>query len=80
MYVSFASELGMDAGAFTLCLDNSEKLDEITLDYVDATALGVDSTPRFFVNDSVIFGAMPFETFALVIDRELEKVGIEPRQ
>lgn len=80
MYVSFASELGMDAGAFTLCLDNPKSLDEITLDYIDATALGVDSTPRFFVNDSVIFGAMPFETFALVIDRELEKAGVEPSQ
>lgn len=77
MYVSFASELGMDAGTFTLCLDNPEKLDEITLDYVDATAHGVNSTPRFFVNDSVIVGAMPFETFALVIDRELAKAGVE---
>lgn len=80
MYVSFASELGMDAGAFTLCLDNPEKLDEITLDYVDAMALGISGTPKFYVNDSVIAGAMPFETFALVIDRELEKAGVEPSQ
>jgi len=48
------------------------------LDYVDGQTLGIQGTPRFYINGKVISGAQPFDTFALVIDSELEKAGITP--
>ena len=78
MYISFADELGMDVDAFTTCLDDEANLDEVMLDYVDGQTLGIQGTPRFYINGKVISGAQPFDTFALVIDSELEKAGITP--
>jgi protein-disulfide isomerase len=75
-YVAFADELGMDTGAFTTCLDDKIQLDEVTLDYLDGQGLGIDGTPAFFINGKTIRGAQPFDTFALVIDKELEKLGV----
>jgi protein-disulfide isomerase len=75
-YVAFADELGMDTGAFTICLDDKAQLDEVTLDYLDGQGLGIDGTPAFFINGKTVRGAQPFDTFALVIDKELEKLGV----
>lgn len=75
-YVAFADELGMDTDAFTTCLDDKAQLDEVTLDYLDGQGLGIDGTPAFFINGKTIRGAQPFDTFALVIDKELERLGV----
>lgn len=76
IYVAFADELGMNTGAYTTCLDDKAQLDEVTLDYLDGQGLGIDGTPAFFINGKTIRGAQPFDTFALVIDKELERLGI----
>lgn len=78
MYISFADELGLDSDAFATCLDDQAKVEEMTLDYIDGQTLGIQGTPRFYINSKVISGAQPFDTFALVIDSELEKAGITP--
>jgi predicted DsbA family dithiol-disulfide isomerase len=36
-------------------------------------AMGVQSTPTFFINGRMIAGAAPYELFAKVIDEELER-------
>lgn len=78
MYISFAEELGMDPDAFTTCLDDQAQVDEVMLDFVDGQTLGIQGTPKFYINGKVISGAQPFETFTLVIDSELEKAGVTP--
>jgi protein-disulfide isomerase len=78
MYISFADELGLDADSFAMCLDDQAKVEEMTLDYIDGQTLGIQGTPKFYVNSKVISGAQPFETFTLVIDSELEKAGVTP--
>jgi protein-disulfide isomerase len=78
MYISFADELGLDADSFAMCLDDQAKVEEMTLDYIDGQTLGIQGTPRFYINGKVISGAQPFEMFRLVIDSELEKAGITP--
>lgn len=78
MYISFADELGLDADSFAVCLDDQEKVEEMTLDYIDGQTLGIQGTPKFYVNSKVISGAQPFDTFVLVIDSELEKAGVTP--
>lgn len=78
MYISFAGELGMDVDVFTACLDDEANVDEVMLDYVDGQTLGIQGTPRFYINGKVISGAQPFDTFTLVIDAELKKAGVTP--
>lgn len=76
-FVSFASEMGMDTAVFETCLDDQAMADEITLDLVDGYSLGITGTPAFYINGRFVSGAQPFETFSLLIDRELEALGIE---
>lgn len=78
MYISFADELGLDADSFAVCLDDQAKVEEMTLDYIDGQSLGIQGTPKFYINSKVISGAQPFDTFTLVIDSELEKAGVTP--
>jgi protein-disulfide isomerase len=44
-------------------------------DYSDAISLGVQSTPTFFINDTQLVGAQPYETFQNMIEAELAKAG-----
>lgn len=73
-FVSFASEMGMDTAAFETCLDDRAMADEVTLDLLDGQALGITGTPAFYINGRFVSGAQPFETFALLIDAELNKL------
>lgn len=45
----------------------------------EGTRLGVASTPTFFINGRMVSGAMPYETFAKIIDEELERAGVKVR-
>lgn len=74
-FVSFASEMGMDTAAFETCLDDRAMADEVTLDLLDGQALGITGTPAFYINGRFVSGAQPFETFSLLIDAELNKLG-----
>lgn len=77
-FIAFSGELGMDPEAFAVCLDDTAKQEEVTLDYLDGQALGIQGTPAFFINGRSVSGAQPFNTFALVIDAELKKKGLTP--
>jgi protein-disulfide isomerase len=77
-YLTFAGELGLDVEAFTFCLDSERYASEVNLDFIDGQSLGVRGTPGFYINGTYVSGALPFEYFADVIDRELRRVGEEP--
>jgi len=70
-YNQYATELDLDMGAFTACLNSGDQNDEIMADYEYAANLGVRSTPTFFVNGIPLVGAQPFEVFQEVIEQEL---------
>ena len=44
-------------------------------DMRDLTAVGVGSTPTFFVNGRYLVGAMPMDNFVALIDEELAKAN-----
>lgn len=68
-----ATQLGMDAGKLQACVA-SGKYDPIVKAALDAgTAVGVNSTPTFFINGRRVTGALPFEAFKQVIDEELRR-------
>jgi len=69
----YAQEIGMDVARFDRDRENPDLKTKVLEDMAQATQLGVRSTPTFFINGRLVSGAMPFETFATIIDEELAK-------
>jgi protein-disulfide isomerase len=70
-----AKDSGMDVGKFQECFDGKQTLDAVHADSAEATALGVNSTPTFFVNGRRLAGAQTADGFKEAIDRELGSKG-----
>ena len=71
LFVKIASDLGLDAGAFTTCIDSGTHTPFIQAERTAAASLGVNSTPTVFVNGKMILGAQPFATFQAAIEEAL---------
>ncbi len=70
-----AAALGLGADAFNQCLDSGKHAGDTQRDAQEGSDYGVSGTPAFFINGRPLVGAQPFETFAQVIDDELERVA-----
>jgi protein-disulfide isomerase len=68
----YAAELKLDLGRFRAALDRGTWKQRVDQDIAQATALGVNATPTFFVNGRILSGAQPFESFQARIDAELK--------
>jgi protein-disulfide isomerase len=71
----YAQELGLDMSQFKSDMDSGKfkaavQADVAYANTVDSSGLG---TPTFFINGHKISGAMPFPSFAAIIDGELKK-------
>ncbi|MBI2188567.1 MAG: thioredoxin domain-containing protein [Acidobacteria bacterium] len=69
----YADELGLDAAKFDACLDTAKYAERVQEHMGIGNALGVSSTPSVFINGRLVAGAHPYETFAAIIDEELER-------
>jgi protein-disulfide isomerase len=74
--VAHARKLGLDMTKFEAGLVSMPAKQRIVAEMNEAEAIGVTGTPGFFVNGRFISGAQPFETFAKLINQELQKQGI----
>ncbi len=70
-----AQGAGMDVAKFQECFDGKKTLDAVKADQNEGTALGVNSTPTFFVNGRRLSGAQTPENFKQLIDQELGAKG-----
>jgi predicted DsbA family dithiol-disulfide isomerase len=70
-----AAAIGLDVVAFNACLDAGKYAEAVQTDLKDATRVGVTGTPAFFVNGRPLSGAVPYETIAEAVDKELEQSG-----
>jgi protein-disulfide isomerase len=70
-YVEYATEIGLDVEQFKKDVASPEVKSRIDVDTQDAQKLGATGTPAFFVNGYYLSGAKPFESFKVVIDKEL---------
>jgi protein-disulfide isomerase len=66
-----ATALGLDRGTFDACLSSGTKLDHVRQDLTSGEALGVNSTPRFFVDTEEIRGYQTAEQLGQILDRHL---------
>lgn len=64
----YASELALDVDQFTACLDAGKYAQEVADDMKDGQAVGVSSTPSFFINGQPLSGAVPYERFQELVD------------
>jgi protein-disulfide isomerase len=72
---AIAQEGGMDSTKLQQCLEARGAIDAVKADESEATALGVNSTPTFFVNGRRLSGAQTYESFKQLIDQELGAKG-----
>jgi protein-disulfide isomerase len=71
----YAKEIGLDTAKFDQCLAEKPFKAAIDKDIADASKVGVNGTPAFFINGRMLSGAQPFEKFKEVIDDELTAKG-----
>jgi len=69
--VGAARDAGLDVPQFEACFDSQAAMAAVKADESEAEALGVRSTPTFFVNGRKLEGALPFETLKAAIDAAL---------
>jgi protein-disulfide isomerase len=72
-YLAYADDLGLDRHALEECLDSGYYEEEVRGDLADAFALGVGSTPTFFIDGIPVVGALSTETFLAIIQSELDR-------
>jgi protein-disulfide isomerase len=69
--IGFAVDLGLDTNTFERCLDDPAQQAALDEEIALAESLGVNSTPNFIINGTLIRGALPFSTFQRAIEEAL---------
>jgi protein-disulfide isomerase len=72
VFTGYAQKLGLDIKAFTDAVSQEKFKDAILKDRSDAQALGINSTPTFFVNGKKTNGILGFDEFKKLIDGKLQ--------
>src|SRR3989441_107155 len=68
-----AGSLKMDKDKFKTCLDAGKYKNEVQKDFDDGQKYGVTGTPTFFINGIPMVGARDVNSFADLIDAELDR-------
>ena len=76
-YLQTAEEFELDIEEYTACLDEGRYIDEVEIDGFDGQIAGVRGTPGFFINGQTLSGAQPYSIFERMIQRELDRAGID---
>jgi protein-disulfide isomerase len=71
-YVRYAKELGLDVARFEKDLDSGKYKSAVSSDLADGQKVGVRGTPTFFINGKRVVGALPIQTFKMIMDQELK--------
>jgi len=72
-----ARVLKLDGSAFDKCLDGGDKAEVVKAQAAEATALGLQGTPTFFINGRYISGGLSFERLRDAILEELDTAGAQ---
>lgn len=68
---AFARELGLDTVSFNVCLDLERYAEKVAADRAEGERRGVTGTPTFYVGQTQIVGAKPYDTFRAAIEDQL---------
>ena len=78
--VEHAASVGIDPKQFEGCLASGKFQAQIERDLQEGTGAGVNGTPAFFINGTLISGAQPASAFEKVIDAEMAAGGQKKNQ
>jgi len=76
--VAALKEEGVDLEVMRTCMEQRQTLSRVQADIEEAVAVGVRSTPTFFINGRKLEGALPMERFREAID-EAERHALRGR-
>lgn len=76
---SVALKFGLDIAKFQSCLTSERSRAAVLMDVQEAKRLGIVGTPTFIINDTLLRGALSFEDFKGMIERELNSAPKRPR-
>lgn len=71
--IAAAAKVGLDNDKFKSCLKSKKYQKQVEAEMKEGQAIGVKSTPTFFVNGMLVSGAQPLAVFSEIIDEELAK-------
>lgn len=71
--VQRARALGLDEAAFSQCLASERHAETVRASLAEASRIGVQATPTFFINGRRLSGAQPLEEFVAIIEEELAR-------
>jgi protein-disulfide isomerase len=71
--LGYAQELGLNVDKFKADMKECQQL--VQKDMRELTALGVGSTPTFFINGRYMVGAAPTDSFVQLVEEELRKAN-----
>ncbi len=74
-YDSIAAQVGADVPRFRACMQSHVMRAQVEADRDRMASAGAQSTPRFFIGDQVIAGALPIQDFRRVLDAAVAKAG-----
>jgi protein-disulfide isomerase len=77
LFVSYASEIGLDGLDFESCIYNDEFESAVRADIQEAMQLGITGTPAFIINGQLMFGAQPYEVFEKAVDSFLVEASAD---
>ncbi len=69
---AFAAALGLDQAAFDSCLHSGKYASRLEQDVNNAKADGVQATPSFLINGTLMEGAQPYSAFQQAIEAALQ--------
>jgi len=69
---AYAQQVGLDPAKFEACRSSRKYQAPVQTDVAEATKLGINGTPGFFINGRFLSGAQPLEAFTKIIDEELQ--------
>jgi protein-disulfide isomerase len=71
--LALAKDAGADQAKVKACFDAGETKPVVDATLAEAEAIGVNSTPTFFINGRRLSGAQSLDAFKAIIDPELQK-------
>ena len=77
-FAKLAARLGLRLPEFTSCLDSETSRAAVIDDMREARRIGIDGTPTFVVNGQLVRGAVGFDEFKAIIERELSPARAIP--
>jgi protein-disulfide isomerase len=73
---NMARRIGLDQRRFDTCLDSGKYAEQVQRDLDEGQRAGVTGTPAVFVNGTPVRGgAVPYETVAEIVQRELDRAS-----